>query len=188
VGTPLDSELVLYNANGDVINTDDDSRGHDSRIEAELGPGDYTLRVRDVDDRGGPAFPYRLILAETQPRLRVRALPDTPRLARGGTIKLDIHIDREDGFDGEVTVTAEQLPPGITATTVTLAKDKQDGQITLTASATAPLGPARLTLIGSGKSGQKMLRVVARTEETYNIQGTAFQRELLGPILFLTEK
>lgn len=188
VGTPMDSELVLYNDKGEVINTDDDSRGRDSRIEMELDPGDYTLRVRDVDDRGGPAFPYQLSLAPTQPRLRVRALPDAPHLVHGGSVKLDIHVDREDGFDGEVTVTAEKLPPGVTATSVTIPKDKQDGQITLNATANAPLGPVRLTLYGVGKTGARTFKVLARTEETYNIQGTAFQRELLGPILLITDK
>jgi hypothetical protein len=188
VGTPLDSELVLYNSKGDIMRTDDDSRGRDSRIEVELETGDYTIRVRDVDDRGGLAFPYRLVLAETQPILRVRALPDAPKIARGGTVKLDIHIDREDGMGGEVTVAAESLPPGITATAVTIPKDKQDGQITLTAAATAQPGPVRLEIIGTGKAGTKILKVVARTEETYNIQGTAYQRELIGPILLITEK
>jgi hypothetical protein len=188
VGTPLDSELVLYNAKGDVIRTDDDARGRDSRIETELDQGDYVIRVRDVDDRGGLAFPYRLVLAETQPRLRVRALPDAPALKPGGSLKLDIHIDREDGFNGEVAITAEQLPPGVTATTVTIPKDKQDGQITLTASATVQTGPVRLQISGTGKSGAHTLKAVARTEETYNIQGTAFQRELIGPILLITAK
>ena len=188
LGTPMDSELVLYNAKGDVIHTDDDSRGRDSRIEAQLEPGDYTIRVRDVDDRGGPAFPYRLALAQTQPRLRVRALPDAPVMARGGSIKLDIHIEREDGFDGEVTVTADKLPTGITADAITIPKDKQDGQMTLNATAAASPGPVSLTLVGTGKAGSRTLKVMARTEETYNIQGTAFQRELIGPILLITAK
>jgi hypothetical protein len=186
LGTPLDSELVLTNAKGDVIRTDDDSRGRDSRIEAELEPGDYVIRVRDVDDRGGPAFPYRLALAETQPRLRVRALPDAPKVARGGALKLDIHVDREDGMNGDVTVTLENPPAGVTATSVTIPKDKQDGQITLTAASTAQPGPVRLQIVGAGKTGQYTLRAIARTEETYNIQGTAFQRELIGPILLIT--
>jgi hypothetical protein len=153
-----------------------------------LEAGDYTIRVRDVDDRGGPAFPYRLMLAVTQPRLRVRALPDAPKIARGASLKLDIHLDREDGFDGEVTVSGDRLPAGIAATSVTIPKDKQDGQITLTAAADAPLGPVGLTILGVGKSGQRTLKVIARTEETYNIQGTAFQRELIGPILLITAK
>ena len=43
-------------------------------------------------------------------------------------------------------------------------------------------------VIGTGKAGPRALKVVARTEETYNIQGTAYQRELIGPILLITEK
>ncbi len=188
LGTPMDSELQLYNSKGEIIQNDDDGRGRDSRIEAELEPGDYTIRVRDMEDRGGAAFAYRLFLAETQPRLRVRALPDAPKLVRGGTTVLSIHIDREDGLEGDVIISADKLPPGITATSLTLAKDKQDGQITMTATPQALLGPLHLTILGTCKAGGHVLSVRARTEETYNIQGTAYQRDLLGPILLLIEK
>lgn len=188
LGTPLDSELVLYGADGKILQTNDDARERDSRIERDLAPGEYTVMVHDMDDRGGPAFPYRLFIAPPQPRLRVLAAPDAPKLARGGKVTLKVHVDREDGVAGDVLVTVSDLPNGVTATPLTISKDKQDGELTLTATADAALGPARLKVMGAGKAGDRAVEALARTEETYNIQGTAYQRALLGPILFVAEK
>jgi len=190
VGTPMDPELVLYDAKGGFMEVNDDApQGRDSRIQRDFAPGEYTVAIRDIDDRGGPAFSYRLSIGPPQPRFRLIATPDAPVLARGKTAPLTVKIEREDGFDGEVTIGVEGLPPGVTVSApITVPKDKNEGQLTLTASGEAAVGPVRLAVVGSGKAGERALKAVARTQETYNIQGTAFQRDLLGPILLVTEK
>jgi hypothetical protein len=188
VGTPMDSEIALYDPAGNLLETNDDSRGRDSRLERDLNPGDYTVMVHDIDDRGGAAFSYRLAISPPQPKFTVLALPDSLKLARGGSVNLKIHVDRLDGFDGDITVTLTGLPPGVTASPLVIPKGKQDAEITLTASGDAKTGPVKLEVIGTGKAGEKDLKVVSRTTETYNIQGTAYQRELIGPILLVTEK
>lgn len=188
VGTPMDPEILLYDAKGNLLQADDDARGRDCRIERDFAPGDYTLAVRDVDNRGGDAFSYRLSVAPPAPRFRLIALPDAPKLARGQNVPLTVKIEREDGFDSEVAVSVEGLPTGVSAGALTIAKDKSEGQLTLSASADAATGVVRLSVAGTGKTGERALKAVARTQETYNIQGTAFQRDLLGPLLLVTEK
>jgi hypothetical protein len=188
VGTPMDSEIALYDPAGNLLETNDDSRGRDSRLERDLNPGDYTVMVHDIDDRGGPAFSYRLAISPPQPKFTVLALPDNMKVVRGGSVNLKIHVDRLDGFDGDITVTLAGLSPGITASPLVIQKGKQDGEMTLTASGEAKAGPVKLEIVGTGKAGEKDLKVVSRTTETYNIQGTAYQRELIGPILLVTEK
>lgn len=188
IGTPMDAEIALYDAKGGLMQVDDDARGRDCRIERDLGPGEYAVAVRDVDDRGGPAFAYRLSLTPLRPNFRLIATPDAPKIERGGTVSLTVRVERVEGFAEEVVVTITGLPPGVTAAPLTIPKDKPDGPLTLTAAAEAPLGPVRIEVIGSGKAGETTLKNAARTTETYNIQGTAFQRDLLGPILFVAEK
>lgn len=188
VGTPMDADLTLYDAKGTLLQIADDERDRDPHIERDFAAGEYVVAVRDVDDRGGPAFSYRLLIAPPKPHFRLIALPDAPVLKRGGTVNLAVKLERRDGFDGEVAVTVNGLPAGVTAAPLTLAKDKAEGQLTLTAAADAAPGPARLEVVGTGKAGEREIRDVARTQETYNIQGTAFQRDLLGPVLLVTEK
>ena len=184
----MDPDLSLYDANGKILGGDDDSRGRDCRMERDLAAGTYTVRVRDIDDRGGIAYPYRLFIAPQQPRFRLVAIPDAPSIPTGASTVLTVRVERTDGFDGDVTVTVAGLPAGVTTAALVIPKGQQEGKLTLTAAAGAPLGPCRISVNGVGKSGEKELRAVARTSETYNIQGTAYQRDLLGPILLITAK
>jgi hypothetical protein len=63
-GSPLDSILTLYDADGNVVASNDDSGGSaDSRLELTLPKtGVYFLSLIDAQDLGGPAFVYRLAL------------------------------------------------------------------------------------------------------------------------------
>jgi hypothetical protein len=61
-GSPLDSILTLYNADGQILASNDDHDGSpDSRIVTTLPKtGTYYLAVIDANDQGGPAYGYRL--------------------------------------------------------------------------------------------------------------------------------
>ncbi|HLJ56728.1 MAG TPA: DVUA0089 family protein [Chthonomonadaceae bacterium] len=188
LGTPMDPDVTLYDAAGNAIGDDDDSRGRDSRIERDIAPGTYTVRVRDIDDRGGIAYPYRLFIAPPEPRFSLVCTPDAPALTAGGTVTLAVKVERTDGFDGPVEISVPGLPAGVTAAPLIIAKGQQEGKLTVTAAATAALGPIRLHVRGTGKAGDRELLAEARTSETYNIQGTAYQRDLIGPIVLVSEK
>ena len=57
----LDSVLILYNAQGGAIASNDDTGGPDSFIRfAVPADGEYFLEVRDHLRRGGNAFHYRI--------------------------------------------------------------------------------------------------------------------------------
>jgi hypothetical protein len=188
LGTPMDPDLSLYDSTGKMLGSDDDSRGRDSRMERDLPAGEFGVRVRDIDDRGGFAFPYRLFIAPSQPRFHLVATPDAPTIARGGSVTLIVRAERTDGFDGDITVTVTGVPGGITAATLTIPKGQQEGKLTLSAATNAPMGPSRLTVVGTGNAGEKSIQAICSTSETYNIQGTAYQRDLIGPILFIGGK
>jgi pre-peptidase len=63
-GSPLDSILTLYNADGQILASNDDHDGSpDSRIVATLPKtGTYHIAVIDANDQGGPAYGYRLVV------------------------------------------------------------------------------------------------------------------------------
>jgi hypothetical protein len=188
LGTPMDPQITLFNQENKQVGSDDDSRGRDSRLERDLQPGEYTVCIRDIDERGGIAYPYRLFVAPQQPRFKLVATPDAPVLKPGASTDISVNVERTDGFDGDVAVTVTGLPAGATAASLTIPKGKQDGKLTISTSADALGGLYRLTVSGTGKVGTLELRAIARTSETYNIQGTAFQRDLIGPILMIAPK
>ena len=151
-----------------------------------LEPGTYTIAVRDLHGRGGDAFPYRLHLAPAVVALSATATPDTATLARGKSLTLSVKIIREH-WDEDVTVVLDPIT-GMTFEPLTIPKGKTEGTLTVKSLPDAPLGPLRLSVIATAKPGNVALRAVARGQETYNIQGTAFQRDTLSPVLLLTEK
>ena len=63
-GSALDSFLTLYNADGQILASNDDMEGTpDSRLEVALPKaGSYYVSVLDAHDSGGPAHVYRLVI------------------------------------------------------------------------------------------------------------------------------
>jgi len=64
LGSPLDSLLTLYDADGRILATSDDhGDSRDARLETTIPrAGSYHLSLADAHDQGGPAFVYRLLV------------------------------------------------------------------------------------------------------------------------------
>jgi hypothetical protein len=182
---PIDSYITLRDANGKVIAENDDfARDRDSRIDRTLdAAGDYILEVRDGDYRGGPAFVYRLSITPPRPDFSLQAQNDKPVIKPGASLTLDLNITRTDGFDGDITVTVEGLPQGLTAQPLTIAKNETKAKLTLNAAAGVTHQALVMRVWGEATIDGRKERRLASTTETYNIQGTAFRRDLIGPVL-----
>jgi hypothetical protein len=100
--------------------------------------GDYTVSVADVRGLGGDDFGYHLVLRRPSPSFRVSLSTENPNIPRGGTTLVPVNLTRLDGFDADVEVKAESLPPGITATPTRLVQGELSGIIAFSADATAP--------------------------------------------------
>jgi len=160
-GSPLDAVLTLTDAKGTVIQQNDDAVGADARIERKFGEaGEYIIRIRDLLQRGGDDFGYRLSIRPPKPDFTVSFSPDTPRVARGSYAIVTVEAQRQAGFDGAVEAWLENLPAGVTAEPLMVPPDSAVSPlIVLHADETAPLGQHRITLAASGViGGQKVVR------------------------------
>src|SRR4030095_11405681 len=118
-GSPLDAVLYLSDSKGTVVQQNDDSVGADARIERKFGEeGEYFIRVRDLLQRGGDDFGYRLSVRPPKPDFIVNFSPDTPRVARGSYAFVNVEAQRQAGFGGAVEAWLENLPAGVTAEAV----------------------------------------------------------------------
>jgi hypothetical protein len=154
-GSPVTALLQLRNAHGDVIENNDGTPDADARIVRELDAGDYIVSVRDLIYAGGPGYWYRLKIepaAHVPQDFSVRFMPDAPRLHRGGNAAMWCLVSRIRGFKGDVTITPEGLPAGVTAEPITL-PEGGSGWFTLGASPDAALGPAPIRLRASATIG-----------------------------------
>jgi len=154
-GSRLDALLVLSDTNGAVIVQNDDAAASDARIEFDAKKDtEYVLSLRDLTDRGGDRFGYRLSIrppsAAAGPSFTASFLPDSIRLHRDGTSKIRCEAARAGGFDGPVRFAFADLPSGVFADPIVLPNGPASGLMLLSASKDAPTGsfPVRLTATG----------------------------------------
>jgi hypothetical protein len=82
--------------------------------------GGFRIRVRDLTARaGGDEFTYRLLVRPQVPYVGEVAAKgvDSIQLPAGESRGIHVSADFEEGFRGEVAVSLENLPPGVTAVT-----------------------------------------------------------------------
>ncbi|HSU67094.1 MAG TPA: hypothetical protein VLJ39_09495, partial [Tepidisphaeraceae bacterium] len=154
-GSPVIPLLQLRNAQGNAMERNDGTPDSDARIVRELEAGDYYVSVRDLTFAGGPGYWYRLKVqsAVSVPQdFSARFLPDAPRLHRGGNVAIWCELKRMNGFKGEVTITPEGLPSGVTAQPVTLGAQTSTW-FTLSAAQDAALGSAPIHFRASATIG-----------------------------------
>lgn len=140
--------------------------------------GKYRILVRDLycSSRGDPRFVYRLAVRSEQPDFRLAAFPKfpgalpnqpqsfvwSPSLRKGASDQIEVVAFRRDGFDGEIVVTAEGLPAGVTATPVTIGSGRHSAALVLSASDAAADAVAPLRIVGKAKIGASEVTHTAR--------------------------
>ena len=158
-GSRLDTLLVLADANGNVIQQNDDSSAADARIEFDAKKDtEYMLVIRDLTGRGGNDFGYRLSVrppSAADSGFTARFLPDTSRVHRGGLTGIRCEVTRVGGFEGPVRFAFEELPSGVTSEPVVLTTAPSSGIMMIAASKEASLGTFPVKLTATGTVGGK---------------------------------
>jgi hypothetical protein len=192
--SPLDSILTLYNARHDVLAENDDwtdpveslmTHHADSRIVYTFpADGDYTLRVRDIQGKGGLEYAYRLLIQPLRPDFTLRITPDNPRLGQGDTAAITVAAVRRDEFAGDIALAVEGLPAGFTASEANIPAGQNEGRLTITAPPEAPLAILAPVIVGHASVGKET--IVRRAESAEQMmQAFAYTHILPTAQLFL---
>lgn len=171
LGSPLDSVVAILDAEGKPLAENDHFTGNetDSRL-AFKAPADgvYWLRVNErFASRGGEPFAYRLVVRPAPPAdfeltladdavIVERDLPEDesdeskPKPRRGGAPqpKLAVTAQRLGGFDGEIELLVEGLPPEVTVEGTKIAAKQPRTELVFRASPKAKIDVARLVIRG----------------------------------------
>jgi hypothetical protein len=118
--------------------------------------GTYRLQVRDLfgGTRNDPNNIYRLIVRQAAPDFSLAAwavhmtlrngdraaLSKPIALRQGDARAFEVVVQRRDGFDGEIDIFMENLPPGVQAAGLKIGKGKTYGHLIVTADENAPKG------------------------------------------------
>jgi hypothetical protein len=151
----LDSIVRILNDKGQRLIENDDFYERrvnaDSRIENWSAPanGRYTIEIRDLHDRGGPAFTYLLKITRAEPQFVLDMDTDKTLLAPGINGVIFVRAVRKNGFQGEIALGIDGLPPGVTASCGKIPAGAVDGSILLRAANDAPRGAANIRITGT---------------------------------------
>jgi hypothetical protein len=166
LGTSLDSVLSVLSSDGRQLATNDDLAGGvpDSRIVWKVPNGEsFYVQIRDqFDHHSGQRFAYRISVLEVSEEHFLLKLPvDTINIEQGAETKLKIGIDRSFGFKNEVELSVEDLPEGVTADVVKIAKNRQDAELVIKVGESARPQIAELKIIGKSVDSEPEVKYEA---------------------------
>ena len=158
-GSPLDALLAVY-AGETLVMQNDDADGTDARIEfAAKKDTEYTVVLRDLTDRGGENFAYRLSIrpaSAASATFVAKYFPDAVRLNRNGRTRIRCEVVRQ-GFETPVRFIATDLPPGISAEPVIVPTGRNEADMLISATPEATMGTAPLKIVASASIAAKDL-------------------------------
>ncbi len=129
--------------------------------------GKYLLLVssRLADVLAGPRHVYRVRLTPDQPDFRLAVVPfagtrpDGPTVHQGGTESFTVIAYRTAGFTGDIALTAEGLPPGVTCPPQTLGGGVRTATLVLVAADGAAPTVSAIKIKGTAAiTGQQTVR------------------------------
>lgn len=115
---PLDSVLTVRDETGKQLAEVDDSKTSRDPSLRFIAPADgrYFVSLRDRVRGTGPHYVYRMHVTAPQPRVTARVNATSLLVPTGQTVNLPVLVDRIDGLEGELEVTALDLPKGVSVT------------------------------------------------------------------------
>jgi Skp family chaperone for outer membrane proteins len=137
--------------------------------------GEYRIQVINHFATGSPTHIYRLAIRKARPDFDLiaiterpyldqrQAFPAVPLLRKGGTFPVRVLVKRKDGLTGPITISAEGLPPGVSCPPVTVAEKETTVRLVFAATPEAPAWHGTVSLIGTGKIGDREIKRTART-------------------------
>ncbi len=178
IGGVADPYLVVVDDQGNRINELDDY-GHrinafDGHLRDPSGminlsqKQKYKVLVQDRYQRGGARYQYVLTIRKPQPDFYPAVIhgqnpgPGGTNLWRGGSVYMDVIIHQREGFNDEITLTAESLPPGVHSVP-TVINNNTRGTFVLWADDDASDFTGPISLVATGKRGEEVLRREVRS-------------------------
>lgn len=169
----LDSMLELLNTRGVVLASNDDTTGKDAALTfTPTADGDYVLRVRDLNSKGGPEWVYHVEAEPARPDFVLRCDGDKAMIGPGSRTAWYVKLTRLHGFTGPVKIDVQGLPQGVTVNPLTIQPGQLQGLLVLSASPDAAIDTANVRVSGSaevetGGKTQTLVRPVEVTQEIY---------------------
>jgi hypothetical protein len=111
--------------------------------------GDFVLRVRDLNSKGGDTAGYHVEADFARPDFSLRCDPDKAMIGPGSATAWYVHVTRANGFAGPVKVEVQGLPPGVTASPLTIPPTMTQGLVVVSAAHDAKRDAVNVRVVGT---------------------------------------
>lgn len=177
-GTPLtsqlDAQLDVMTPDGKIVASNDDLNGKDpGLIFAPPADGDYVVRVRDLNNKGGDGFVYYLECDFARPDFTLKCDPSKAMIGPGARTAWYVQVARANGFAGAVKVEVQGLPAGVSVNPLTIPASMTQGLLVVSAALDAQVGAAAVKVVGTAEAADEnakpvvLTRTAAAVEEIY---------------------
>jgi hypothetical protein len=169
----LDSVIDILSPKGTVLASNDDLFGKDAGLVfSPPADGDYVLRVRDLNSKGGPTYVYHVEADWARPDFSLRCDGDKATIAPGARAAWFVHVTRTNGFTGPVKVEVKGLPAGVTVNPLTIPATMTQGLLVLSAGDKAVKGVANVEVTGTATAtfdgkDETLVRTATPIQEIY---------------------
>lgn len=161
--SPLDSVLKLTDATGRLLAFNDDSEDlaagvnthyADSYFRVRLpADGTYYVHLGDTARNAGEEYGYRLRLSAPEPDFALRVVPSSVSLRSKGSVNVNVHVIRKDGFTGPIKLALKDPPTGFSAAAASLSGTQTVARLTIKTDLKATPEPVNLSIIGTARIG-----------------------------------
>ncbi len=134
--------------------------------------GTYRVMIRDQfgDGRKDPSYVYRLAIRPLEPDFQLLSVATQPTagnnnnqgsplagviLRRGGSTLVNVTVNRVDDFKGDIQITAEGLPEGITCRPAVVGGEVSSASLVFLATENAAPWAGSVRIVGKAKLGDK---------------------------------
>jgi hypothetical protein len=170
----LDSQIDVMTLDGKILASNDDLTGKDAGLVfTPPTDGDFVVRVRDLNNKGGEGFVYYLECDFARPDFTLKCDPSKAMIGAGTRTAWFAQVTRVNGFAGPVKVEVKGLPAGVMVNPLTIPANMTTGLLVVSAAADAQVDAAVVKVIGigavSGGAGQfeAIVREAVAVEEIY---------------------
>ncbi|MEW4571482.1 hypothetical protein AB1L88_26705 [Tautonia sp. JC769] len=190
LGSALDGQLRIFGGDGSVLGESDDgkpSSGRRSRrsrgptspdpsydLTIPDGQDEVRIVVKDLADRGGVGFTYRLVVEPAAPSFGLTFEEGQVAVPRGGTALIPVTVTRS-GYDGPVALDLRGIPDGsgVTVLPGTVPAGQTSGVVGLEAVPEGEPQVREIQVVGSGDDGQAVVAsgTTVFAQQTLDVRG-----------------
>jgi hypothetical protein len=175
LGSALDGQLRVFGKDGRLLGENDDGRAIARRrpgggggrgqgpastdptfdLTMPDGQSEVKLVVKDLVDRGGVGFTYRVVVKPVETAFQLALNDEQVAIPRGGTALISVSVTRT-GYNGPIALDVIGVPAegGVTVLPSTVLAGQTSGVVGLKAAAESTFNAREVQVVGKGDDGQ----------------------------------